>query len=280
MSVGNPSYGGDAVVVSVASYATAPFSAAASSLSYFNPAPVPDPAGALQVKIAALSYYNPAPVPTPSGTYATNTAALSYFNPASIPAASGAVSTNTAAVSYYNPAPVPTPNGVYSTNTAAMSYYNPAPVPSAAAAVWANVVSVSYQNGTEAAGQSALMAAESQQRARQDDTTSVAAVVTALSLANGPTATQVAPPRVSRSSPVAYTLTIEGSNLGDASAVRFVGLEGYVSVGVVTASGDGRRVTVDVFVTPGTPLGVVPIVVSGPGWNTPASPSMRVEIVQ
>ena len=53
-----------------------------------------------------------------------------------------------------------------------------------------------------------------------------------------------------------------------------------MSVGVVTVSGDGRRITVDVFVTPGTPLGVVPIVVSGPGWNTPDSPSMRVEIVQ
>ena len=156
----------------------------------------------------------------------TNTAAVSYYNPAPVPTPSGTYATNTVAVSYYNPAPVPTPNGAYSTNTAAMSYYNPAPVPSAAAAVWANVVSVSYQNGTEAAGQSALVAAESQQRARQDATTSPAAVVTALSLANGPTASRVAPPRVSRSSPVAYTLTIEGFNLGDASRSGSSGWKG------------------------------------------------------
>jgi hypothetical protein len=248
-------------------------------VSYFNGAPVPDPAGAVRVKVAAVSYFNPAPVPTPNGTYATNTAALSYFNPASVPTAGGAVSTNVFALSYYNPAPVPEPGGAVKASIAVLSYFNPAPVPNPSSSVWASVTSLSYLNGTEAGGQSAALVAESQARSNRPATTP-AAVVTALSLANGPTASRVAPVRLSRSSPVVYTLTIDGLNLNDATTVRLVGLEGHVSVGLATVSGDGRRLTVDVFVAPGTPLGAVPVIVAGPGWNTPERPSMRVEIVQ
>ncbi len=281
ITVANPSYAGDCVTVSAASYTTGPFTSAEGSVSYFNPAPVPDPAGALQLKVASLSYYNPAPVPTPNGTYATNTAAVSYYNPAAIPAAGGGVSTNTVALSYYNPANVPTPNGTYSTNTAAVSYYNPAPIPNASSTVWASIVSVSYQNGPEqSALQSPSLAATTQQVSAGDAPSSAQAAVTAISLANGPTATRVSPVRLTRSSPAAYTITIDGANLNAARTVTFVGLEGYVTASVVAVSNDGRHITVDVFVPPATPLGVVAVIVSGPGWSTPDIPSMRVEIVQ
>jgi hypothetical protein len=79
---------------------------------------------------------------------------------------------------------------------------------------------------------------------------------------------------------VTSTVTIDGANLNSATTVTFVGVEGYVTTSIVAISSDGRRLTVDVFVPPGTPLGVVSVIVSGPGWSTPDIPSMRVEIVQ
>ena len=98
-----------------------------------------------------------------------------------------------------------------------------------------------------------------------------------VSVANGPTVTRVRPVVLSRGA-VRYTLAIDGANLSDASLVRLVGVEPFVSLLPPVASADGRRLTVDVMLAPNTPLGVVPVIVEGPGWTTPDMPGMRVEI--
>jgi len=101
----------------------------------------------------------------------------------------------------------------------------------------------------------------------------------AVSVANGPTATQVRPVRLSRGDGARYTLRIDGANLQDAAVVTLAGVEPYIVVGVPAISADGRRLTVEVLITQNTPLGVVPVVVSGAGWSSPDVPGMRVEIV-
>jgi hypothetical protein len=104
------------------------------------------------------------------------------------------------------------------------------------------------------------------------------AAVIAVSVANGPTATSVRPVRLSRRTGARYTLQIEGANLHGATAVTLVGVETYVSLDPPVVSANGRRVSVDVVLAPDTPLGAVPIVVSGDGWSTRDGAAMRVEI--
>jgi hypothetical protein len=89
--------------------------------------------------------------------------------------------------------------------------------------------------------------------------------------------TRVRPVVLSRSAG-RYTLVIDGANLSDASSVRLVGLEPYVSLLPPVVSADGRRLTVDVMLAPNTLVGVVPVIVESPGWTTPDMPGMRVEI--
>ena len=279
-------YGSDAVTVAVYSYATAPVTAAATGVSYYNPAPLSDALGAIRSSVAAVSYYNPAPIPNPSGAITTSVAAVSYYNPAPVPNPGGSVATSAASVSYFNPAPIPNPSGSITTSVAAVSYYNPAPVPSAGGTVSTNVVAVSYCNpditcapaAPEHQGFAQLATGLTAPGAVADPTM-VASATFAISLANGPTATQVQPVRLSRGGGTRYTLRIDGANLSDASVVTLVGVEPYVVVEPPIVSTDGRRLTVDVFVTQNTPLGVVPVVVSGAGWSTPDVPGMRVEIV-
>jgi hypothetical protein len=278
-------YGSDAVPVAVHQYATAPVTAVATAISYFNPAPLPDPVGIVKSSVASVSYFNPAPLPNPSGSIATSVAAVSYYNPAPVPNAGGSVSTS-AAVSYFNPAPMPNPSGLVATSVASVSYYNPAPIPSAGGIVSTNVVAVSYCNPDSTCSpvaptqqsvsqQAAALAATATPGAQ----TSAVSTTVAISLANGPTAMQVRPVRLPRGDGSRYTLRIDGAGLNDAIAVTLVGVEPYVVVDPPIVSADGRRVTVDVFVTQNTPLGVVPVVLSGAGWSTPDVPGMRVEIV-
>ncbi len=96
-------FGSDAVLVTVHRYAQAPLTNGLAAVSYFNPAPVPNPGGRVATGVAALSYVNPAPVPNPGGRVATGVAALSYYNPAPVPNPGGRVATGVAAVSYVNP---------------------------------------------------------------------------------------------------------------------------------------------------------------------------------
>jgi hypothetical protein len=248
-------FGSDAATVSVYSYADAPVTGTATALSYFNPAPIPSPTGSVVSSRSSVSYYNPAPLPSPSGV----------------------VSSSRSSVSYFNPAPIPNPSGVTATSVSAVSYYNPAPLPGNNGLVNANVAAVSYANGTP--GSSGQTAAQESLAALASDPFNDTIAVNAISIANGPTATQVTPIRLSRAAGAAYTLTITGANLTSASNVRLVGIELDVVVAAPTVSNDGRRLTVNVIVLPNAPLGMTNVVVSGTGWSTPELPGMRVEIV-
>jgi hypothetical protein len=104
-------------------------------------------------------------------------------------------------------------------------------------------------------------------------------VTTAVSLANGPTATALNPIQLSRSTTASFVVAIDGANLTGATGVRFVGIENDISVAAPLVSADGARVTVEVFVLPSAPLGRVSVVVSGPGWSTQPLANMQVEIV-
>ena len=258
------------------------------AVSYYNPAPVPSPAGVLAARQDSVSYYNPATVPSSDSTVKPNVAAVSYYNPALVPSPTNTVTAKVAAVSYYNPATVPNPGGTAHANGPSVSYYNPATVPSPTGAITANVTAVSYCNpaadvecppSVGAGASQPAEAAMAVNTSEQAQASTPAATIAAVSIANGPTATSVDPVRLSRSAGNAYVLTIEGANLSAATAVTFVGLEFDVSVGVPVVSDDGRRLTVDVYVLARAPLGTVSIVVSGPGWSTPQLPTMQVEIV-
>jgi Quinohemoprotein amine dehydrogenase, alpha subunit domain III len=277
-------YGNDAVTVAVYAYQNAPVTSAATAISYFNPAPLPNPIGQVVSSVASVSYYNPAPIPNPSGSVRTSVAAVSYFNPASIPDPSGAVATSVAAVSYFNPAPIPNPSGSVATAAAAVSYFNPAPVPSAGGVVSTNTAAVSYCNpdGTcapTAPQQQIASAPANAAAAAAAADPNVATSTFAISVANGPTATLVRPVLLPRGDGARYTLVIDGANLNEAVAVTLVGVEQYVVVSPPVVRADGRRVTVDVLISANTPFAVVPVIVSGTGWNTPDVPGMRVEIV-
>src|SRR4029079_8340556 len=168
-----------------------------------------------------------------------------------VPSPTGALQTRHSSVSYYNPATVPSPDGGVKSSASAVSYYDPAPLPGAGGTVIANVAAVSYCNpdGTCApaappepdAPQRSLVTPESSTSA-PDDTTSAAFSV---SIANGPTATRLAPAQLTHSTINPYTLVIEGANLTGATAVRLLGLESDLSMGVPVVSGDGRQLTVD-----------------------------------
>jgi hypothetical protein len=59
-------------------------------VSYYNPAPVPEPGGVGATGTASVSYYNPSPIPDPDGIVAAGVTSVSYFNPET-PAPEGAV---------------------------------------------------------------------------------------------------------------------------------------------------------------------------------------------
>jgi hypothetical protein len=59
--------------------------AGGTSVSYYNPAPIPGPAGAAAAGTSSVSYYNPAPVPDPNGFVAAGVTSVSYFNPTGSP---------------------------------------------------------------------------------------------------------------------------------------------------------------------------------------------------
>jgi hypothetical protein len=134
---------------------------------------------------------------------------------------------------------------------------------------------VSYRNGDPLA-QSALESTALSLLAQEPPETSVAVV--SVSVANGPTAASVRPVRLSLSGSLRYTLRIDGTNLLGASIVTLAGIEPYVSISTPVVSDDGRVLTVDVQLAPNTPIGAVPVLVSGPDWTTPDAPGMRVEI--
>jgi hypothetical protein len=282
VTVTSTEYGSDEVPVGVYPYATAPITAAETAVSYYNPAPMPNPAGTLATSVAAMSYYNPAPMPNPTGTLVTSVAAVSYYNPASLLSPGGSVGTSVAAVSYFNPAPLPDPGGAVASGVAAVSYYNPATVPGPGNIVATGVASLSYLNpapegvtgpGDEQAPATEALAAEPAAAPE------VATRTSSVSVANGPTATGVRPVVLARGGGTAYTLTVFGANLSGATAVVLADVEFGVTTGAPMASPDGRRLTVDVFVAADAPLGAFDVVVIGPGWQTPGSPRMRVEIV-
>jgi hypothetical protein len=262
VTVSATNYGFDTVVVTVNRYSTAPLASAAGAISYYNPAPVSDPVGVLRTRTAAVSYYNPAPIPLPGGNVAAKVAAVSYYNPAPIPIPGGNVAAKVAAVSYYNPAPVPSPNGTTKTGPVSVSYFNPLSVQSQAQ-VQESVVAAAGEPSIQSTG---------------TDSTTVSST-SSISVANGPTATQVEPVRLSRTLGQPYVLTIEGANLSGATTVTFVGLESDVAVDQPVVSDDGRSLTVNVYVLSSAPLGLTNLIVSGPGWSTPVVPAVRVEIV-
>jgi len=89
----------------------------------------------------------------------------------------------------------------------------------------------------------------------------------------------VQPVRLSRTVGTTYTLTIRGASLTGATLVTLVGVGNDVVVFGPLVNPDGRELTVDLFVSPTAPLGLVNVVVSGTGWSTAQVPIMRVEIV-
>jgi trimeric autotransporter adhesin len=258
VTIATASFGTEFVPVNVFDYATAPFTSGATSLSYYNPALLANAAGLLGTNSSSLSYYNPATIPNPTGALFASSTALSY----------------------YNPALLPSPSGASVASTASLSYYNPADVPSAAGIVAAGAASLSYCNPDEVACFSSSGFAASAVAARPADETTVASAVFSVSIANGPTAIRVTPPRLSRTAAGVVTLTVHGVNLSGATGVRLIGLEQDATVGTPVVSTDGRSVTVDVFVLPSAPLGGVPVVITGPGWSTSVTTSVQVEIVQ
>jgi hypothetical protein len=102
VTISSAAFGSDSVAVTA--FPAESVYSSVSSLSYYNPAPVPPPDGIRAAQPISVSYYNPAPVPNPDGKKTAGTASVSYYNPAPVPAAGGAMSANVAAVSYYNPA--------------------------------------------------------------------------------------------------------------------------------------------------------------------------------
>jgi hypothetical protein len=268
-------YGSDAVTVTVYDYEAAPVTSAATALSYYNPALLPAPNGAVASSVAAVSYYNPAVLPNPTGGVSSSLAAVSYYNPAVLPNPTGGVSSSVAAVSYYNPALLPNPAGGVFSSVGAVSYYNPAILPDNGGVVSAGAASVSYLNPeTSQSG-----APESSLLAITQEPLETAVTVLSVSVANGPTAASIRPVQLTLSGSRRFTLQIDGANLAGATVVIFAGFEPYVSILPPVPSDDGRRLTVDVQLAPNTPLGVVPVLVGGTGWTTPDAPGMQVEIV-
>jgi len=89
-----------------------------------------------------------------------------------------------------------------------------------------------------------------------------------VSFSNGPSVASVSPGLVSRNGqPV--TLTINGRNLTGATTVVLSPSTG-ITVGAPTVSPDGRTVTVSITASASAATGVVDVVVSGPGFSTPA----------
>lgn len=293
VTVSADGYGSDTVDVHVVRYAdpgSEQIRGITSGVSYYNPAPVPDPVGAIRAGVTAVSYYNPAQLPEPGGVVRASVAALSYYNPALIPELGGAVRAGVAAVSYYNPAQVPEPGGVVRASIAALSYYNPALVPEQGGLVRSGVSALSYCNpaapcdllpqSQQATEQPAVagLSDPSVAAAAGGSPDTVSSAVVAISIANGPTAGSVRPIRLSRSTG-SYLLRIDGANLAGATSVAFVGLEHDVSIARPVVSDDGHSLIVEVFVLSTAPLGPADVVVRGPGWSTPQVPTVRVEIV-
>lgn len=164
--------------------------------------------------VSSLSFFNPAPLPAPnpppqaSSVFGT----LSFFNPAPLqpPAPPAQASSAFGTLSFFNPAPLAPPN--------------PSPQPSSAEA--------------------------------------------GVSFSNGPSVDSVSPGVVTRNGQ-AVTLTITGRNLTGATAVTLSPSTG-ITVGAPTVSPDGTTVTVSITVSAAAPTGVVDVVVSGPGFSTPA----------
>jgi hypothetical protein len=91
---------------------------------------------------------------------------------------------------------------------------------------------------------------------------------TGISFSNGPSVESVSPALITRNGQP-FTLTINGRNLTGATAVALSASTG-ITVGVPTPSPDGSTVTVSITVSASAATGVVDVVVSGPGFSTPA----------
>jgi len=170
-------------------------------------------------------------------------------------------------VSYYNPAPLPNPGGDVSTGVAALSYCN-----------GPDSMYPQYCPAQDAPS-APLLAVDTAKTGSAGDSGTTTSLTTSISIANGPTATSVRPVRLSRTAGTAYTLTIQGASLTGATLVTLVGGGNDVVVFGPLVSDDGRVLTVDLFVSPGAPLGLANVIVSGAGWSTAEDPNMRVEIV-
>jgi hypothetical protein len=147
----------------------------------------------------------------------------------------------------------------------------------------AGVSSVSYLNPEAPAAQTpepgATDADSAMAPAAAAGDSSMQSVTLAVSVANGPTATGIRPARLAKGRTAPHLLTISGANLTGAEAVVVVGGGPGVVVGLPQVSASGRSVTVEVFLLDDAPVGMFDVVVTGPGWATPATPAVRVEIV-
>jgi hypothetical protein len=188
--------------------------------------------------VAILSFFNPAPLqpPNPPAQASSANATLSFFNPAPLqpPAPPAQASSANATLSFFNPAPLqpPTPPAQSSSAFGTLSFFNPAPL------------------------------------APPNPPPQASSAEAGVSFSNGPSVDSVSPALISRNGQ-AVTLTINGRNLTGATAVTLTPSTG-ITVGVPTVSPDGSTVTVSITVSASAPTGVVDVVVSGPGFSTPA----------
>jgi hypothetical protein len=188
--------------------------------------------------VATLTFFNPAPLqpPNPPPGNDSASATLTFFNPAPLqpPAPPAQASSANATLTFFNPAPVQPPNPPPQSSSASgtLSFFNPAPL------------------------------------APPNPPPQASSAEAGVSFSNGPSVDSVSPGLVSRNGqPV--TLTINGRNLTGATTVVLSPSTG-ITVGAPTVSPDGRTVTVSITASASAATGVVDVVVSGPGFSTPA----------
>jgi putative Ig domain-containing protein len=268
--------------------------ASTTSVSFFNPAATAQPTPAVRNSLTMLSYFNPAPVftavqrqvatfasvsfsnPTPAQQTPTvvsraSTTSVSFFNPAPIsqPTAPAAVRSGMTTLSFFNPAPIqqPTVAATMRSGLTTLSFFNPAPLPTTQTvrAGAAAAPAVSFANGASSVGGAGTIALRA------------GGTLDALRFAAGPTITEISPAVLSLSAPVP-TLVITGANLFGVTDVTFSDPTG-ITIGAISASPDGRTLSIPIALAPTTPLATIAIVVTGATGSSPITDQTVVTIV-
>ncbi len=241
---------------------------AEAAVSFFNPElPIPPEGTDARAARDAVSFFNPEIPPPPEGTDSRAAHdAVSFFNPETPPPPDGTDSRAAHdAVSFFNPeTPPPAVENDDRTAHRAVSFFNPeTPAPPEGTDARAAHDAVSFFNPaapTPPPEPSGRLAHHS------------------VSLVSGPAARDVSPAQVSRGAPMPVTVTVHGAGLAGATGV-VVCPPDDIALASTSASADGTVVTVEVTLTPSTPLGFRALQVEGPGWLTLKTAGTGFEVV-